>query len=354
MKVQLPVRRAILNRRTYEAPAEGRLGKVRLDFNENTGGCSKAVLRALAGLTPQQIAMYPEYEASSRRLAKYFGVRREEMVLTNGGDDALRIFFDAFVEPRSSILICEPTFPMYRYYAEIYGARIDVVRYDENMRFPLTQVILALRKKPRVLFIANPNNPTGTLLTAPEIKQILAAATHSAVVLDEAYVDFSGMTVVPWIRKYPQLFVTRTFSKAAGLASLRLGAAIAGKASLDYLRAAVSPFPVNVPALVAGVAAINDQKASRAWVASVKRLRAWFAMELSHLDVKTFPSAANFLLADFGANGPQMVRALHRKGILVRDRSRDIGAGFIRISIGTEAEMHRLLREIKKFRRVKT
>src|SRR5215469_9920474 len=112
MKVQLPVRQAILNRRTYEAPAEGRSGKVRLDFNENTSGCSPTVRRALAKLTGKQLAMYPEYRKPTERLARYFGVQPEELLLTNGGDDALRVFFDTFVEPDTSILICEPTFPM--------------------------------------------------------------------------------------------------------------------------------------------------------------------------------------------------------------------------------------------------
>src|SRR5947209_4482218 len=264
MKVKLPVRQAILNRRTYELPADGRLGKIRLDFNENTGGCSKAVVRALAKLTPEPIAMYPEYENTSAQLAKYFGVHREEMLLTNGGDDALRVFFDAFVDSGSSVLICEPTFPMYRYYAEIHGARMDVLRYDEKMQFPLGKAIAALRRKPRVMFIANPNNPTGTLLRHPEIKRILAAAPQTAIVIDEAYVDFSGLTVVPWIRKYPQLFVTRTFSKAAGLASMRLGVAIACKDSLKFLRSAIPPFPVNLAALVAAKAVISDQRSLRA------------------------------------------------------------------------------------------
>ena len=117
MKIHLPVRGAILNRRTYEAPAEGRSGKMRLDFNENTAGCSPAVRRALAKLTAKQIAMYPEYQAPIKRLARHFQVRPQELLLTNGGDDALRVFFDTFVEPGTSILICEPTFPMYRYYA---------------------------------------------------------------------------------------------------------------------------------------------------------------------------------------------------------------------------------------------
>ena len=133
MKVRLPVRKAILGRRTYEVPAEGRFGKIRLDFNENTSGCGKAARRAVAGLSAKKLAMYPEYERPTRTLARYFGVRVEEIALTNGGDDALRVFFDTFVEPRSHILICEPTFPMYRYYAEIAGAEVKALRYPATM-----------------------------------------------------------------------------------------------------------------------------------------------------------------------------------------------------------------------------
>jgi len=114
----------------------------------------------------------PEYQAPTRRIARYFGVRPEELLLTNGGDDALRVFFDTFVQSGSSILICEPTFPMYRYYAEIYGARISVLRYGSEMEFPLPGVISALRRRPSVLFIANPNNPTGTLLQKEELRSI--------------------------------------------------------------------------------------------------------------------------------------------------------------------------------------
>src|SRR5258708_30639480 len=147
MKSHLPVRAAILKRKTYEAPAEGRANKIRLDFNENTAGCGPAVLRALAKLTAQQLPIYPEYQKPTSGIARQFGVRTEELLLTNGGDDALRVFFDTFVEPRSHILICEPTFPMYRYYAEIAGPGVEVCRYDEQQLFPLNQVLSALRKK---------------------------------------------------------------------------------------------------------------------------------------------------------------------------------------------------------------
>ncbi len=348
MKVHLPVRKAILNRHTYEAPAEGRSDKIRLDFNENTTGCSPAVQRALAKLTSKQLAMYPEYQAPTAHLARYFGVRPEELLLTNGGDDALRVFFDTFVEPGSSVLICEPTFPMYRYYAEIYGARISVLRYGREMEFPLQNVVAQLRRKPRVLFIANPNNPTGTLFGFKELERILRAATHTAVVMDEAYAEFSAFTAVPWIRKFPHLFVARTFSKVAGLASLRLGAVVAYKESLALVRRAMPPFPVNLAALVAAEAAVKDRAKMRAYVSEVKRLRAWLAAELQELGVKTYSSAGNFLLANFGVSGPALFRKLEKQGILLRERTKDMGPGFVRITIGTSAEMKKLVSAIRE------
>jgi histidinol-phosphate aminotransferase len=346
----LPVRKAILERRTYEAPAEGRAKKLRLDFNENTAGCSPVIVRALAKLSPKQLAMYPEYQRPTRRLAQYFGVKPEELLLTNGGDDALRVFFDTFVDPGSSILICEPTFPMYRYYAEIAGARVEALRYGAEMEFPLEKVLAALRDKPRVLFIANPNNPTGTLVAADSIEAILAAATNTAVVMDEAYAEFSGASVLPWIRKHPHLFVARTFSKAAGLAALRLGAVMAGPESVALLRRAMPPFPVNLAALVAAEAAIRDRIAIRRYVRNIKAVRAWFAKELSKLGVKTYPSAGNFILADFGPGGPELFQRLERRGILLRERTKEIGPGFVRVTIGTRSEMKRLLKEIKRTR----
>ena len=343
------MRQAILERKTYEVPAEGREGKVRLDFNENTTGCSPAVLRALRRMTAKQLAMYPEYQRSTERLAKYFGVRAKELLLTNGGDDALRVFFDTFVEAGSRVLICEPTFPMYRYYGEIAGAKVEALRYGPGMEFPLAEVLAALRRKPRVLFIANPNNPTGTLLQFAEIRKILEVATSTAVVMDEAYAEFSGVSLVPHIKKYPQLFVTRTFSKTAGLAALRLGAVIAGAKSLAYLRRAMPPFPVNWAALVAAQAAVSDGGAMRRYVRDVRRNRAWLAVELKKIGVRTFPSAGNFLLANFGAAGPRLFQRLEREGILLRDRSKDMGPGFVRITIGTEAEMKLLLKKIRQF-----
>jgi histidinol-phosphate aminotransferase len=351
MKTKLPIRKAILERKTYEPPAEGREGKIRLDFNENTAGCSRAVLRALGKLTGKQLAMYPEVSKGTAKLARYFGVAREELLLTNGGDDALRVFFDAFVDANSHVLICEPTFPMYRYYAEIYGARIDVCRYDGEMRFPLDDVLKALRKWPCVFFLANPNNPTGTLVPLPDLRRILEAAPRTAVVFDEAYAEYSGLTAIPWIQKYPNLFIARTFSKAAGLASLRLGGIIAHKDSLELVRRAMPPYPINLAALVGAVAAVNDRETMRGHVHEILKTREWLSKELRAMGVKTFPSAGNFLLANFGSGGPALFARLEKRGILLRERTKAIAPGFVRIGIGTHKEMETLLREARRLRK---
>jgi histidinol-phosphate aminotransferase len=351
MKPQLPTRQAILDRRTYEPPGEGRYDKLRLDFNENTAGCSQKVQRALAKLTPKLLSMYPEYDRATRRLARHFRVAPEELLLTNGGDDALRLFFDAFVDAGTTAVICEPTFPMYRYWGEVAGAKLEVHRYSSNMEFPLDGVLQSLVAKPRVLFVCNPNNPTGTLLQQETIESILNAATHTAVVLDEAYAEFSGLTVIPLINQYPQLFVARTFSKAAGLAGLRLGAVIACAESLAILRRATAPFPVNVAVLAAAEAAVGDPKTMKQYVKNILRTRAWFEKQLHKIGVETYPSAGNFLLADFGPGGSEMCSKLQAKhGVLLRDRAKDIGPGFIRVSIGTQKEMERLLKLIERYR----
>jgi histidinol-phosphate aminotransferase len=350
MKSKLPIRRAVLNKRTYDLPGDGREGMLRLDLNENTAGCSPRVPKALARLSTKQIAMYPEYRRTSAKIARYFAIRPEELLLANGADDALRVFFDACVDPRTEVLFCEPTFPMYRFYAENFDARITALRYTREMDFPLDDFLRALRRKPRVAIIANPNNPTGTLLDERALKQIANAATETALVIDEAYADFSGITIVPWIRRYPNLFAVRTFSKAAGLASLRLGCVIGNAKSIALFRAVMPPYAANLAALVATEAAINDRVTLRRYVRDVKRVRAEFASALETIGVQVFPSAGNFLLANFGPAGPALFQRLERRGILLRARTRDIGPGFVRITIGTRAEMKRLLREIERSR----
>ena len=351
MATPIPVRKAVLGLAPYNAPKEGRARKLRLDFNENTVGCSPAVLLSLSRITAEEMAIYPEYQATTKRLARYFGVRPTEMHLTNGIDDALHLIADTFLDDGDSVLVVEPTFDMYRFFAELAGARVVALRYDEEMRFPVDEVVRVLRQQgsrcPRVLYIANPNNPTGSLVVPEELRKILKAASQTLVLVDEAYFDFSGQTILSWIRRYPNLLVARTFSKSAGLAALRVGCLFARAELLAPMRRASTPYPVNTAALVAAEAAMRDQRFLRSYAREVLLSRAMLEKGLVQLGARIYPSSANFVLADFGKAARRLVRALDRMGILVRGRRDFPREGFVRISAGTRADTRKVLRAMK-------
>lgn len=343
MKCPVPLRAVVAKMPAYQAPTEGRSGKLRLDFNENTVGCSPNSCTVMARMTREQIAMYPEYEVMRKRLARFFRVAPEELLMTNGADDALRLAADAFLEPGRRALVVDPTFPMYSFYARLAGARLVRLRYDSEMQFPVAAVRKALARRPHILFLANPNNPTGTLVTHRELLAVLAAARRTLVVVDEAYWEFSGVTVLGWIRRYQNLLVVRTFSKAAGLAGLRLGCLFANRELIAAIRKAQPPFTVNTAALAAADAAIRDKAFLRGYIREVSAARRDLEAALRRLRVKTFPTRANFLLADFGRRAPALLAKLPRRGILLRDRAHDFGRpGFVRITIGTCEQTRRL------------
>jgi histidinol-phosphate aminotransferase len=349
MKPAVPVRSAVERMRPYHPPLEGRDGKLRLDFNENTIGCSPKVRAAIRNLTSATVSMYPEQESVRRELARFFEVHPDELLLSNGTDEALHLIADAFIEPDNAVLLVEPTFAMYRFYSELAGARIQALRYDAAMQFPMGALLAELRKCPRVFFLANPNNPTGSVLRPTELRRILKAATNTLVVVDEAYFEFSGITILPWIRRHNNLVVTRTFSKAAGLAGLRLGCIFANRSVAAYFRKAQSPYPVNVAALVAARATIRDRAFLRDTLRTLRRSRKELERGLSKLGIRFFPSAANFVLLFLGTRAKEVVASLARRGILVRDRCSDFGGeGYVRITFGTLSQTRRVLRQLKE------
>lgn len=348
MSPSIRVRPSVEQMRPYHPPLEGRIGKLRLDFNENPIGCSPAVRRALAKLSADSVSSYPEQETVRKRAARHFGVRPDELLLTNGTDEALSLVVNTFVQSGDRVLLVEPTYAMYRFYSELAAARIVAPRYSEEMQFPWKSVMQQLRTRPRVFFLPNPNSPTGNLLSFGELRRILDAAAQTIVVIDEAYFEFSGVTVIPWIRRRKNLIVTRTFSKTCGLAGLRLGCLFVHRQLAAQMRKAQSPYPVNAAALAAAEAAMADRAFIARTVREVLRARKELQSGLARLGVRCFPSAGNFVLAYFGKRATEIVAALERQGILVRDRSSDFGGeGYVRITLGTVAQTRRLLRKLK-------
>lgn len=326
---------------------ENRKGNLRLDMNESLAGCSPKVRAALRRLASEEIAMYPEKENATERIAPFFGLSARELILTGGIDDALRLVADVFIERGRSVLLVEPTFPMYRFHAEQRDARIHTLWCDDEMRFPLDNLLQVLERGPAVFFLANPNNPTGALLDKRALAKILDAATKTLVVVDEAYFEFSAVTVLPWIRQRRNLAVTRTFSKAAGLAGLRIGCLFAHHETAKILKQAQPPFPIGVASMVAAEAALKDGAFTRRAAAEITRGRKLLEKGLREVGVRIFPSAANFVLADLGVRGTEVIGALAERGVLIRDQAASIGRpGFARITAGTPAQMRRFLGEL--------
>lgn len=343
-------RKSVHRLQKYRPPLEGRGGKIRLDFNENTVGCPPEVVRALRrAVSAEMLTRYPEYDESRKTLAKYFGVAPEQMLLTNGTDDAIKMICDTFVDPGETLLVPAPTFPVYEFFHNVAGGRIVRIRYDEDFRLPVDKFLAALRRRTRWVALANPNNPTGTQIPKSALKAILAAAPGTLVLVDEAYFDFSGETVLPWIRQYPNLVVTRTFSKAFGLAAVRIGCLFANPELAEALHRAQNPFAVNALALLCACVAIRYENYVRRYVAEVKANRAALCRWLESVEIPYVPSSANFVLTRVGERAPEIARRLRSEGILVRDWSYDPHLqGYLRFTIGSAGQTRRLIEELER------
>jgi histidinol-phosphate aminotransferase len=341
-------REAVRKMAPYSPPTAGRADKLRLDFNENTVGCSPRVIEFLRErLTASQLSIYPEYVDAMNDLAAFFGVSTGEFTLTNGTDEAIQLLVNTYIEPGDEAVLLKPSYAMYRFYAEVAGANIRSVEYRKrDLAFPLDALLDALRPETRVVMLANPNNPTGTGTGLDGLRKILDAAPGAAVLIDEAYFEFSGVTALGCIREYPNLFVSRTFSKVYGMAAMRCGCLFSCAENVKWLRKAQSPYSVNALAALAARAAIQDREYVSHYVAEVLAARQLACEGLHKLGIQFFPSQANFILFQAGDRAIPIRDALRERGLLVRDRSYEI-PGCVRVTIGTRAQIERFLSELE-------
>jgi histidinol-phosphate aminotransferase len=344
----LKPREAVKNLPSYHPPLGNRDG-LRLDFNENTVGCSPRVLESLRRLGAEQFARYPERRPSEILLAAHLGVEPEELLLTNGTDEAIHLVCETYLQPADEVLIVVPTFAMYEIYAGATGAQVVSIAAASDFRFPTEQVIERINSRTRMIAVANPNNPTGTLVPSEQLLEIVAAAPGAAVFIDEAYFEFCRQTLIPRWRDFPNLFVSRTFSKAYGLAGLRIGVLLGNQQQMPWIRRVSSPYSVNQVALCCLPAALLDQAYVRDYVAEVCQGREQLERLLGRLHLPFWPSRANFVLVSLGALHAAFVGAMRRRGILVRDRSSDPGCqGCVRLTLGSTTDNQRLFASLEE------
>ncbi|RAK22152.1 histidinol-phosphate aminotransferase [Anoxybacillus vitaminiphilus] len=321
---------------------------IKLASNENPYGSSpkakEAILQSL-----NDLAIYPDgYSRALReKLAKHLGVNETQIIFGNGSDEVVQIICRAFLEAGTNTVMATPTFPQYRHNAVIENAEVREIPLVHG-NHDLESMLQAIDENTRVVWICNPNNPTGTYVREHELLSFLEKVPkHVLVVVDEAYYEYVQAEdypqTVPLLNEYDNLMILRTFSKAYGLAALRVGYGIAGETLIRQMEPAREPFNTSVLAQAAALAALDDQEFIKDCVEKNKRGLEQFYRFCDEHQLKYYYSEGNFILIDFGIEGNEVFQYLLERGIIVRSGN---ALGFptsVRITIGTEVQNKEIL-----------
>jgi len=334
-------------------PPLGCRDALRLDFNENTLACSPKVREALGRISTGDLTRYPERAPVEALMAAHLGLAPEQVALTNGVDEAIHVLFETFLEEGDELLLPVPTYTMYEVYSSATDACVVPVLAGDDLQFPFERLLEAITPRTKIIAIANPNSPSGSVATREQLVEIARRAPHALLLVDEAYFHFHGETVVDLLKaapglpsnlpnppSLPNLIVARTFSKAYGLAGLRLGLLAGPVELMRWIKRVLSPYSVNSLALACLPPALEDVAYLDGYVAEVLAARTEFEAALDQAGLHRWPSRANFVLVEIGARHKEFTHLMGAAGVLVRDRSSDPGCeGRVRITIGTREQM---------------
>jgi histidinol-phosphate aminotransferase len=314
---------------------------LRLHLNENTGGCSQKVIDAVRAFDGDTLARYPDFRQAVIETAAFLGVDPERVVLTNGLDEGILLASIAYLGHRTptslvelgapltvtsgapQVVVSQPAFEPYLHAAHAMGARVVAVPPGPDFEFPLEGVLKALTTNTRIVYLNNPNNPSGRPISKDAIRKVAHEAGHALVFVDEAYHDFLGENFLADAADYPNVLVGRTFSKAYGLAGLRVGAMIASPGILAPIRKVMPLFNLNVVAVAALRAALTDLDFKSWYIAQANESKALVYAACERAGLRYWKSAANFVLIDGGGMVRPLVDGLIASGVLVRDRTKD-------------------------------
>jgi histidinol-phosphate aminotransferase len=333
---------------TLEGELEVPVGSVlKLDANENPYGCSPRVNRALK--VCRDLNIYPDAAQTELRklLEAYTGASAECIVAGSGSGDLIDLLLRLLVEPGDEVIAGVPAFSMFRFSARMYGGRLLEVPRDKDFALEVSAVKAAISKRTKIILVDNPNNPSGNLTGHDDILEIVD--TGLPVLVDEAYIEFAGETLVSLANEHQNLMVLRTFSKWAGLAGLRVGYGIFPPKMASYLMTIKLPYNVNAAAIVAVRESLKDIDYLMGNVRAIIAERARLFRELEKLKlVRPFPSRANFILCSVrdGLAG-ELHQKLRRRGILVRYFNTPLLRSFIRISVGRPEHTDALVRALR-------
>lgn len=313
---------------------------LRLHLNENTGGCSDKVVAAVRAFDGAALARYPDFHDAIIETAAFLGVGPDRIVLTNGLDEGILLASIAFLgnqppaaltalgvsptaSPGAEVVVAQPAFEPYLNGAQAMGARLVAVPPGNDYAFPLEGMLRAITPDTRLVYVNNPNNPSGQPIPKEAIHRIAKVAGHAVVFVDEAYHDFLGENFLDAAREYPNVLIGRTFSKAFGLAGMRVGVLIAAPALLEPIRKVMPLFNLNVVAVAALRAAIADPSFRTWYLAQADESKALVYAACERVGLKYWKSAANFVLIDGGNHARHIIDGMIARGVFVRDRTKD-------------------------------
>jgi len=326
---------------------------LKLNTNENPYPPSPQVKEFLESLDPDRLRLYPDPAATKLRekIGDRYGLTKDQVFVGNGSDEALSFCFYAFFDSRNGrLLFPEVTYSFYPVYCDFYGIEYEKISLAGDLTISVEE--FTKRKGSCGIVFANPNAPTGTYLPPRDIRSLLENyPREQPVLIDEAYIDFGGESAVSLLRDHKNLLLVRTFSKSLSLAGIRLGFVMAGKKLVDALitvKDSFNSYPVSTLAQRIGEIALSDESYYQTINSKIVSVRESFASNLRTLGWTVLPSKANFVLArKEGVPGKEIYLKLKERGILVRHFDGEKIRDFVRITIGTQKDMHRLLREMR-------
>jgi histidinol-phosphate aminotransferase len=299
---------------------------LRLHLNENTGGCSSKVVDAVRAFDARGLATYPDYRAAVTETAAFLKVDPEWVVLTNGLDEGVLLTAIAYLAPAETtpeLIVAMPAFETYVTTARAMRARVVAVPPGPDYAYPLEGVLSAITPHTKLIYINNPNNPTGQAVSKDAIRRVARAAPHAVVFVDEAYHDFMGENFLDEAKDFPNMLIGRTFSKAHGLAGMRVGVMIGRPELLEPIRLVMPLFNLNVVAVQALRAALTDPAFMPWSVEQATISKAMLYDALDRVGLRYWKSAANFVLVDGGAEARAIIDGMIARGVLIRDRTHD-------------------------------
>ncbi|MHC4598874.1 MAG: aminotransferase class I/II-fold pyridoxal phosphate-dependent enzyme [Planctomycetota bacterium] len=340
-------RKSVLSEAAYRPPLEGRRGRIRMDFNENTTGLWKTE----AAFSSDVIAAYPEYGTLLRALASFLGVGEENLLLTNASGEALFLASFTFLEPGADrALTSRPTFALIPHYIRLVGAELMEIPATSDLEFDVPAIETALEEGVKLAVFASPDNPTGATLEPARLLDWCERFPGTLFLVDEAYSEYTGSSVLPDASVRENLLVLRTFSKAWAMAGLRLGVMVGNPSLLQAMRKVRCPYSVNAASvsLVERMIPRSGEVLKQAR-ATMERKKGLIA-SVENLGIRTVPGKANFFLLMAGVDAGALCAFLRKKSILVRDRSGITGLeGAVRVTVGTGEENRAFLEALETF-----